>query len=115
MNYLENIFNSISGSAGGSLTSALAAIIIIVIGWFIAGFLKRLTSRLLRKTGIDNRLKSDKISISKFIGKLIHFLVMIFVFMLALEKFGLQSVLDPVKNLQTNAQRPPKHLSGLQA
>ena len=99
MEYFENIMSSISGSVGDFLPSTVGAILILVIGWFIAGGLKRLTTRLLKKTGIDNRLKSDKITLSKFIGKLVYFLVMIFVFMLALEKLGMQSVLDPVKSL----------------
>lgn len=99
MEYLENIMNSISGSVGDFLPSTVGAILILVLGWFIAGVLKRLTTRLLKRTGIDNRLKSEKVTLSKFIGKLVYFLVMIFVFMLALEKLGMQSVLDPVKNL----------------
>ncbi|NKI33533.1 mechanosensitive ion channel [Croceivirga thetidis] len=99
MEYLENIMTSISDSVGDFLPSTIGALLILVIGWFIAGGLKRLTTRLLKRTGIDNRLKSEKITLSKFVGKLIYFLVMIFVFMLALEKLGMQSVLDPVKNL----------------
>ena len=99
MEYFENIMNSISGSVEDFLPSTLGAILIIVIGWFIAGLLKRLTIRLLKRTGMDERMKSDKITLSRFLGKLIYFLTMIFVFMLALEKLGMQSVLDPVKNL----------------
>lgn len=99
MEFLENIMNSISSSVGDFLPSTVGAILILIIGWFIAGALKRLTSRLLKRTGIDNRLKSDKVTLSRFVGKLIYFLVMIFVFMLALEKLGMQSVLDPVKSL----------------
>ncbi|KPM31536.1 Hypothetical protein I595_2023 [Croceitalea dokdonensis DOKDO 023] len=99
MEYLENMMSSISGSVGEFMPATIGAILILVIGWFVAGILKRLTSKLIKKTGIDDRMKSDKVTLSKFIGKLIYFLAMIFVFMLALEKLGMQSVLDPVKNL----------------
>ena len=99
MEYLENILKSITDATGEFLPSTVGAILIIIIGWFIAGTLKRLVTRLIKKTGIDAKMKSDKISLSKFLGKLVYFLVMIFVFMLALEKLGMQSVLDPVKNL----------------
>jgi small-conductance mechanosensitive channel len=99
MEYLENIMNSITGSIGDFLPSTVGAILIIIIGWFVAGLLKRIATKLVKKTGIDERMKSDKITLSRFIGKLLYFLVMIFVFMLALEKLGMQSVLDPVKNL----------------
>ncbi len=99
MEYLENMLSSISNSVGDFLPTTIGAILILVIGWFIAGLLKRITTKLIKKTGVDDKMKSDKITLSKFVGKLFYFLVMIFVFMLALEKLGMQSVLDPVKNL----------------
>ncbi|MFD2588277.1 mechanosensitive ion channel [Croceitalea marina] len=99
MEYLENMLSSISNSVGDFLPTTIGAILILVIGWFIAGLLKRITTKLIKKTGVDDKMKSDKITLSKFVGKLVYFLVMIFVFMLALEKLGMQSVLDPVKNL----------------
>ncbi len=99
MEYLENIIESITGSAGGFLPTTVGALLIVIIGWFIAGLMKRLATKLVRKTRIDEKIKSEKVTLSKFIGKLLYFLVMIFVFMLALEKLGMQSVLDPVKNM----------------
>lgn len=99
MELLDNMLNSISNSAGDFLPSTLGAILILIIGWFVAGFLKRIITKLIKKTGVDERMNSDKITISSFVGKLVYFLAMIFVFMLVLEKLGMQSVLDPVKNL----------------
>jgi small-conductance mechanosensitive channel len=99
MNFLQNIFDNLSTSIGGYLPNTIAAILILVIGWFVAGFIKRLISKLIKRTGIDNKLGDSKIVLSKFIAKLVYFLIMIFVFMLALEKLGMTSVLDPVKNL----------------
>ncbi len=99
MDYLSKLLDSLSRSLGGKLSSALAALLIIIIGWFVAGFLKRMTSKVIRKTGVDEKLKSSKISLSKFISKLVYFLIMIFVFTLALEKLGMTNVLDPLKNM----------------
>ncbi len=99
MDFMNNIFDNLSSSLGGFLPNTIAAILILVIGWFIAGFIKRLISKLIKRTGVDDKLGTSKITLSKFIGKLIYFLIMIFVFMLALEKLGMTSVLDPVKNL----------------
>ena len=99
MDYLSNVLEQLSQSIGGNLSSALSALIIIIIGWFIAGLLKRVIFKLLSKTGIDNKMKNSKIGISGFISKLVYFLVMIFVFTLALEKLGMSSVLDPLKNM----------------
>ncbi len=102
MDYLSNVLDNFTNSIGGNLSSALAALIIIIIGWFIAGVLKRIISKLIKKTGIDNKLKNSKISLSDFVSKLVYFLVMIFVFTLALEKLGMTNVLDPLKTMLSN-------------
>ncbi len=97
MEYLSKMLENLSTTLGSKLSSALAALLIIIIGWFIAGFLKRLTVKLIKRSGVDDRLKSSDISLSNFISKLVYFLVMIFVFMLALDKLGMSNVLDPLK------------------
>lgn len=99
MDYLSNVLNNLSQSIGNNLSSALAALIIIIIGWLVAGLLKRIVSKLFKKSGIDEKFKNSKINISNFISKLVYFLVMIFVFTLALEKLGMSNVLDPIKNM----------------
>ena len=99
MNYLTQSFDKFTASFGDSLSGVIAAVLILIIGWFIAGFIKRITTKLIKKTGVDDKLKNASIKISSFVGKLLYFLVMIFVFMLALGKLGLTDVLDPVKNL----------------
>lgn len=95
MNQILQTFNDVTGSFG----DPISALIIIIIGWFIARLLRNLTNGLIEKTGIDKTLNSNKVDISKLVSKLVYFLVMIFVFMLALEKLGMQTVLEPVKNL----------------
>ncbi|WP_346881450.1 mechanosensitive ion channel [uncultured Algibacter sp.] len=99
MDYLSKLLDNLSQSIGGNLSSAISALLIIIIGWFVANILKRLITKLIKKTGIDEKLNNPKISLSNFISKLIYFLVMIFVFILALEKLGMSNVLDPVKNM----------------
>ncbi len=99
MEFLQNISDKLSDSFGSYLPNTLAAVAILIIGWFIAGFIRRITTKLIKRTGVDDKLGTKKITLSRFIGKLLYFLIMIFVFMLALEKLGMTSVLDPVKNL----------------
>jgi len=88
-----------SFASGGYLTNAIVAILILIIGFFIAKLLKRIASKLLRKSGVDKMLKSDKIKLSDFISKLVYFLVLIFVFMLVLGRLGLTDALDPLKEM----------------
>ena len=61
MNYLQNIYENLSNSAGGFIPSTIAAILILIIGRIIAGFLKRLVTKLVKRTNIDDKLSSNKI------------------------------------------------------
>lgn len=99
MEYLTNLSQKLSGTFENYLPNLLVVILILVIGFFIARLLKGIASKLIAKTGIDEKMSSSKIKLSRFIGKLIYFLTMILVFMLALEKLGMTSVLEPVKGL----------------
>lgn len=102
MNFLQNMFDNLTNSMGEFLPTTIAAILILVIGSIIAGFIKRIIIKLIKKTKIDDKLSSGKMTISSFAGKLVYLLIMIFVFMIALEKLGMTNVLDPVKNLLNN-------------
>lgn len=97
MDHFNNLLNNFT--SGNFLPNIVVAIIILIIGWIIASLLKKLITRLIKKTGIDEKLNSDKITLSSFVGKLFYFLIMIFVFMLVLDKLGINNVMDPIKNM----------------
>lgn len=99
MDFITNAFQNILNAFNDSLPSTIGVIVILIIGIFVAKLLKSIISKLIRKTGIDNKLKNSKLKLSTFIGKIVYFLVLIFAFMLALEKLGMTSILDPVKGL----------------
>lgn len=94
MNEILNGYNDITGSFG----APIGAILIIIIGLIIATILKKIIKKIISKTGIDNKT-SGNVSFSDIISKIIYFIIMIFVFMLALDKLGMTSVLEPVENL----------------
>lgn len=94
MDTIIETYNSITASFG----APISALIIIILGWFIAGILKRVLTKVVKKTGVDDSL-GGKVSLAKLIGKLVYYIIMIFVFMLALDKLGMTSVLEPVKEL----------------
>ncbi len=95
MKQILNTFNEITGSFGGPIS----AILIIIFGWFIAGIIRKLVRKVFHKSQIDQKLNNDKVNIGNLISKLVYYLVMIFVFMLALQKLGMTTVLEPVKDL----------------
>ena len=102
MTFLQNMFDNLTNSMGEFLPTTIAAILILIIGSIVAGFIKRIVTKLIKKTNVDDKLGSGKMKLSSFIGKLAYLLIMIFVFMIALEKLGMTNVLDPVKSLLNN-------------
>lgn len=97
MQYINDLLKNFM--SGNYLINALIAIVILILGIFIAKIIKNITKKLLRKSGIDKTLKSDKIKLSDFIAKLVYFIVMILVFMVVLGKLGLENALEPLKNM----------------
>jgi small-conductance mechanosensitive channel len=97
MEYINDLLKNFM--SGNYLINALIAIVILIIGIFIAKIIKNITRKLLRKSGVDKTLKSDKIKLSDFIAKLVYFIVMILVFMVVLGRLGLENALEPLKNM----------------
>lgn len=88
-------FGQWTGLTGIGL-SIVGGLLLLIAGYFIAKFTGRLVKRLLGKTGIDNRAKSD-FSISGLIGKLVYYLLMIIVLMATLSLMGVHGdVLAPL-------------------
>ncbi|HHS95397.1 MAG TPA: hypothetical protein ENJ45_02325 [Phaeodactylibacter sp.] len=100
---MENTFNDLSTQVGQYLPGILGALAVLVIGWFVAGIIRRLVHGLLKKTNLDNRIfkgaTSSKVSPERFIAKLVYYLVLMIVLLVVLEMLGVHNVLDPVKNM----------------
>lgn len=97
MDYFNDLLRNFT--SGDYLINALVAILLLIVGIFIAKLLKRITEKVIKKSGLDDKLKSKSITLSKFISKLVYLLVMIFVFTLVLGRLGLTDALDPLKNM----------------
>ena len=84
-----------------SATSIIGGIVVLIAGFFIAKLVAGIIGKLIRKTGIDNKMKG-KVKISKFIGKLVYFILMIIVLMTALNIMGVgDEVLAPLNEMVT--------------
>jgi hypothetical protein len=99
---LQNAVDSFMNTTGGFLPNIIGALLVLIIGWFVARGLRSLTKSLLGKTDLDNRLfKTTKSNFSPeaMISKLVYFIVMLIVLMVVLEKLGVTDVLDPLKGM----------------
>ncbi len=92
MDFLNNFADTIATH----FPNILGALIILLIGWLIAKGIKAIIIRLLDHTSIDKKFSSEA-SISKGIGNIVYYLLMIIVFMIVLENLGISSVLSPLE------------------
>lgn len=100
MKNLQNRLEDFMYNSGLNLPDIIIALLILLIGYFIARFLRNLTKSLLDKTGIDKHIKNQSsVTIADFLAKLVYFIIMILVFMIALEKLGVTQVLEPLKDM----------------
>ncbi len=101
MDFSSTIEN-ITAQFGSNLPKVIGALVVLIIGWFIAGIFRRLTARVLGKTNLDNRIfkgSSANFSSEKFISKLVYYIVLMMVLMVVLEMLGVTNVLDPLKDM----------------
>ncbi len=99
--YFNQAFSWVDKLGAGPI---LSAIIIFIVGWFIAKFISGIVKRLLKKTKWDDKLVGGgqvKKEASGFFGKLVYYIIMLFVLMLVLSKLGLSEALTPLNNLTT--------------
>ena len=92
---------------GGFLPSLAGVLVILIVGWIIAGLLKTLVIRVLKliqldtaseKAGLGDILRRGGIrnTVSELIGVLVYWLVMLLVFMTALNEIGRASCRERV-------------------
>ncbi|MGJ8744140.1 mechanosensitive ion channel [Polaribacter sp.] len=98
MDQILHTFSKLNDTLG----SPISALLIIIIGWFIAGLIKKLIYNISKKTGIAKSLSTEKVDFAKIISQIFYLFIMIFVFLLALNTLGMDNVLEPVKNMLNN-------------
>lgn len=74
----------------------IGGILILIIGFIVAKLVASLFGKIFNKIGLDSKIKSD-FSLSRFVKKLVYYLLMIVVLMMALNVFGVgEEVLAPL-------------------
>lgn len=102
MKQFDLFLESISTKFGAVLPTALGALLVFIIGWFIAGFVRRLVASLLGRTQLDERIAksmNSSINLEKLLSKLAYYLVLLFVILLVLDMLGINSVLQPLEGM----------------
>ena len=92
MNYLPNL---------------LAALAILVLGWFVAIIVSKLIERALKKTDVDNQLmawisgdaEGEAPNTERIIGRIVYYLILLLVIVGFFEALGLTVVTEPLNRL----------------
>lgn len=105
---LLQTFNDLASSAVQFLFNLLGAVVILLIGWWVAKLLAAFTKKVLESAGIDrlgdklNEIEPIKklnleIKPSKFISKFLYYFILIFILRPASDKLGVPAISDMVK------------------
>lgn len=88
------------------LPNIFAALVVLLVGWFIARILQRIVTNLLTATGIDRlsekvgvSAKLKKHQLSGLIGLVVYFLMLVPVLVAAFNVLGLDAITRPTTNM----------------
>ncbi len=102
MEFLQDTYASLSAKIGNLLPGVLGALVVLIIGLFLARVIRNIVMRLLGKTNVDEKL-GKKLNMSfrmdRFLAKIAYYLVVLYTLLIVLGMMGLDSVLAPIEGM----------------
>jgi hypothetical protein len=102
----QQIQEFLSGPIGSGVVNLLIALLILIVGYIVARIIASIVRRLLKRTGLDNRIaaaltepgkeKFNIEDIKDIIGKVVFWILMLFVLVAFLERLGLVGISAPI-------------------
>ena len=102
MEMLTELGQSLFKQLGQGLPTALGAVLVLIIGLWVAKMLKKAVSFAVSKMGIDQQLSGKMpagIKISSILATLVYFVLVLFVLLTVLGMMGLTGVMLPIQNM----------------
>jgi len=84
MESLQGLWQQLDEQSLGYAVNVVGVLVLVFVGWIVAGWTRRVTRRGLERAGVDATL-------TKFFGNLARYVVLIVVVLAALERFGVQT------------------------
>ncbi|MDB9312676.1 mechanosensitive ion channel [Spirulina sp. CS-785/01] len=108
--WLDQIIGSVGESLGTSVLDLIRAILILLVGWIIAGIVRKIINTLLKQTKIDNQIANwitgqeggEAFPIEKWISELAYWLVILITVIASLEALSLEQVSQPLLAMVNN-------------
>lgn len=102
MDYFNNLIGSLTAKFGNVLPGVLGALLVLIIGFIVAGIVKRVAKGLLARTKMDEKIGAKLGSayrLDTFISKLLYYIVIVYTLIIVLDMLGVTNVLDPLKDM----------------
>ncbi len=102
---MQQFINELAGTFGGYLLNFGGAVLILIGGWILALLISATVRKALEKTSIDNQLASkmgmdpSKVNLEAVIGKIIYYIIMVFVLIAVFQALRLTIVTEPLSRL----------------
>lgn len=106
MDFVDRIFDPLASLIGSGLANLVAALVILIVGYIVARLIERAVVMVLRRVGLDNRLAEamgsrpdEEVSVEQATGRLVFYILMLFVLLAFFQKLNLTIVTDPLNRL----------------
>jgi hypothetical protein len=115
---LQNLMTQASGMVGSYVPSLLGALAILIVGWVVALIASVIVRGALRRTTIDNRIAEwlagtdTKIDIESIVGRLVFYVIMLFVLVAFFQALELDLITEPLNALLTQVTEFAPRLIG---
>jgi len=104
---MEDFLTQITQLTGSYVPRIVAALAVLVLGWFIALVIASVVRNVLHRTTLDNRIaqwiageeKARTIEVERGISKGIFYLLMLFVLVAFFQTLGITLITEPLNNL----------------
>jgi hypothetical protein len=102
---METFMNQVVQLTGSYIPRILGALVIIVVGWFIAVLITKVIRKVLINLKLDDHLtrwfsrEGKELKASGFIARLLFYIIMLFVFVATFEALGITLITQPINTL----------------
>ncbi|MGJ3234058.1 mechanosensitive ion channel [Marivirga sp.] len=99
---VQSFFDSLMQETGLAIPNIIAAVLVLVLGFIIAGAIKRFILYLFKKASFDEKVGSKfglDFRIDKFVASIIYYILIIYALLMVLDYMGLEGVLIPLSDM----------------
>lgn len=99
---MERFIDSLLETFGRYVPSVIGALLLLVLGLFVAKLIHAGLTGLLNRAGLDAKLKAktgSELKLTALIATTVFYLVVLYVALIALGVLGIEGVLDPAKDM----------------